>query len=105
MNFVIVAHDGEDDGALERRLSHREEHLAGIKAGKADGAIIDGGAIVDDAGRMVGSVVLCEFPDRAALDEYIASEVYARQGVWVDITVHKLLRIDWRSLMEAVSDS
>ncbi|WP_397423550.1 YciI family protein [Phenylobacterium sp.] len=99
MNFVIVAHDGRDEGALKRRLSCRAEHMAGIKAGKADGTIVDGGAMLDDADRMVGSVVLCEFPDRAALDEYLGREVYVTQGVWADITVHKIRRIDWASLM------
>jgi uncharacterized protein YciI len=102
MNFVIVAHDAQDDGALDRRLARRSEHMAGIKAGKADGSIVDGGAILDDAGRMVGSVVFCDFPNRAALDEYLTREVYAREGVWTQIIVHTIRRVDWDALMGAV---
>ena len=59
MDFALICRDGRD--ALQRRLAARVEHMAGLKTGKTDGTIVDGGAILDDEGNMVGSVVLCRF--------------------------------------------
>ena len=65
MQFLIIAHDGIDEGALERRMAAREAHLAGTRAMKAGGSMIVGGAILDEQGKMVGSSCIVEFPDRA----------------------------------------
>ncbi|WP_439631257.1 YciI family protein [Shinella sp.] len=97
MQFTIIARDDPADGTLDKRLAARERHMERIHAMKAEGTIIDGGALLDDGGRMVGSVVLCEFPDRAALDAYIASEVYFTQGVWKDVSVLPFRRVQWRT--------
>ncbi len=96
MQFTIIAHDGTAAGTLERRLAAREQHMERIHAMKAEGTILDGGALIDDDGKMIGSVVLCEFPDRAALDAYIVSEIYFTQNVWKDITVLPFRRVQWR---------
>jgi hypothetical protein len=79
----------------ERRLEARAHHLAGISGLKRMGRIIDGGAILDDADQMIGSVVLCDFPDRAALDAYLEDEIYVQNKVWGDITIYRLRRVDW----------
>lgn len=99
MQFVIVARDDKSAGTIEKRLAARSEHMAGIKAMKGDGRIIDGGAILDERGDMSGSVVLCEFEDRSALDSYLASEPYSRDGVWKDVEIIELRRVDWAKLM------
>lgn len=96
MQFALIAHDHED--ALERRLAARAEHMAGVKRGKEEGWIIDGGALLDEEGNMAGSAMLLDFPDRAALDAYLAQEVYARSNVWDSITVLPMRRVDWTSL-------
>ncbi|WNJ88037.1 hypothetical protein [Bosea sp. 685] len=46
---------------------------------------------------MIGSIVLCDFPDRAALDAYLASEIYAREGVWDDMEIVPFRRVAWKS--------
>ncbi|MCJ2877628.1 hypothetical protein JUM41_25640 [Rhizobium pusense] len=96
MQFTIIARDDKAEGTLDKRLAAREKHMERIHAMKADGSIIDGGALVDDEGRMIGSVVLCEFADRAALDAYIGSEIYFTDGVWKDIEVLPFRRVQWR---------
>ncbi|GLQ12062.1 hypothetical protein GCM10007913_39940 [Devosia yakushimensis] len=97
MYFTIIARDSTQPGSLEKRLANRDSHLEKIHAMKAEGTIVDGGAMLDDAGNMVGSIVLCEFPDRAGLDAYLAEEVYATQGVWGDIEIVPFRRVAWRS--------
>ena len=96
MHFTIIARDDTAPGTLDKRLANRDEHLVRIHAMKADGSIVDGGALLDDDGTMVGSIILCDFPDRAALDAYIQSEVYFRAGIWKDIQVTPFRRVQWR---------
>jgi uncharacterized protein YciI len=87
MQFLLVAYDGEDPGALERRMSVREEHLEKIALLKKTGEFICGGAILDDGGKMIGSMILYEFPDSKSLDEKLKSEVYITNGVWKKIEI------------------
>ncbi|APG93043.1 YciI family protein [Sinorhizobium americanum] len=96
MQFTIIARDDTAAGTLDRRLAARDKHMERIHAMKAEGSVIDGGALLDGAGNMIGSVVLCEFPDRAALDHYIKSEIYYTDGVWKDIEVLPFRRVQWR---------
>lgn len=93
MQFVLVCRDR--DGALPDRLAARDEHLAGVLDLWRDGRIIDGGAILDAQGQMAGSVVICDFPDRAALDAWLASEPYVVKGVWERIEVLDFKRVAW----------
>lgn len=96
MQFTIIARDDTAAGTLEKRLAARENHMEHIHSMKSEGTILDGGALIDDDGRMIGSVVLCEFPDRAALQAYIDSEIYFKEGVWKDLTILPFKRVQWR---------
>ena len=85
--FMVLAYDGTDAEAAARRLAARPAHFAGIEPMVAKGEIVIGGAILDDAGRMVGSIVLAEFPSRAELDAWLAREPYVTGGVWRKVEV------------------
>ncbi|HEX2968075.1 MAG TPA: YciI family protein [Bacteroidales bacterium] len=87
MQFLLVAYDSEDAGAFERRMSVRHDHLNKVEDLRNTGEFIFGGAILDDAGRMIGSMILYEFPDRAALDAMLKSEPYIVNGVWKKIEI------------------
>jgi uncharacterized protein YciI len=87
MQFLVIAHDGTDAGAPARRLAARPAHLAGIAPMVERGEIISGGALLDEAGGMTGSVCLCEFPDRAALDAWLSRDPYVTGNVWQKIEV------------------
>lgn len=88
MQFVIIAHDGEDDGALARRLAAREQHLALTAAAVKAGEQLVGAALLDDAGKMRGSVMIVEYPSRKEVDEWLSKEPYVTGGVWKKIEVH-----------------
>lgn len=96
MQFTIIARDDTAEGTLDKRLAARTEHMERIYAMKAEGTIIDGGAITNVEGKMIGSIILCEYPDRSALDAYIKSEIYYREGIWKDIEVLPFRRVQWR---------
>jgi hypothetical protein len=88
MQFVVIARDGTDAEAPKRRQSAREAHLAGARRLKDSGAILTGGAILDEAGAMTGSVVIVDFESRDALDAWLASDPYVTGDVWRRIEVH-----------------
>ena len=83
MQFLVKAYDGPD--MLGKRMEVRPSHLEGMKAlGKQ---IICAGGLLDEEGKMKGSALVMEFPDRAALDAYLAGEPYVVAGVWQKIEV------------------
>jgi uncharacterized protein YciI len=87
MQFLVVAHDGTDDQALERRMAVREDHLEGARKRAASGMTICGGALLDDDGKMIGSASNIEIESRAKLDAWLASDPYVTGNVWQSITV------------------
>ena len=87
MQYMIVAYDGTDPEALERRLAVREAHLKGAIALKESGNLIAGGAILNDAGQMIGSTTYVEFESREALDTWLVQDPYVTGDVWRDITI------------------
>ena len=52
--------------------------------------IICAGGLLDDEGRMKGSVLVMEFPDRKALDEYLNTEPYLTEQVWEKVEVEQM---------------
>ena len=87
MQFLLLAYDGSDKDAKARRAAVRPAHFAGIKPMVERGELRAAGAILDEAGEMVGSVVFAEFPSRAELDAWLAREPYVSEGVWKQIEV------------------
>lgn len=87
MQFLVTAYDGKDEGALERRMSIRPQHLENMTKVKEKGRVLCAGGIKDSDGRPIGSAMIMEFADKAAFDEYLKSEPYVVNHVWQDIKV------------------
>ena len=86
--FIVTARDGTDRDAPARRAAARPAHLAGLaKLSEFGGTMIVGGAMLDDGGTPRGSTMVVEFPDRAAVDAWIAADPYTAGGVWRDVEV------------------
>ena len=86
MQFIITAHDGEN--MLDRRMTVRPRHLEGMaKLGKH---IILAGGLLNDEGKMKGSVLILDFEDRAALDDYLKNEPYVVERVWEKIEIEAM---------------
>lgn len=96
MQFILIAYDDTDPDALQRRLSVREDHLAKIAGLKKNGEFLFGGAMLDEEGKMIGSMIVYEFPDRKALDERLKDEPYLTNGVWkkTEIKPFRLAKIE-----------
>ena len=83
MQFMIKALDGKDK--LAKRMEVRPRHLEGME--KLRSHIICAGGLLDDAGKMKGSVLILDFPSRAELDSYLSAEPYVVEQVWEKIEV------------------
>ncbi len=86
MQFIVRACDGE--GMLEKRMAVRPRHLEGMKRMSAH--IICAGGLLDEEGKMKGSVLVLDLEDRAALDEYLENEPYVLEHVWEKIEVERM---------------
>ena len=86
MQFIVKAYDGE--GMLERRMAVRPRHLEGMK--RLGRQVICAGGLLDEKGKMKGSVLVMEFADRAELDAYLASEPYILEHVWEKVDVEMM---------------
>lgn len=96
MQFLLVAFDGTDPAASDRRMKVRPEHLEKIAVLKKKGNFLLGGAILDDNEKMIGSMIVYEFPNRSALDKSLENEPYITGGVWqkIEIRPYRLARIE-----------
>jgi len=96
MQFLLVAYDGTDPDALDRRMKVRPDHLERIAVMKKSGEFLLGGAILDENEKMIGSMIVYEFPDRQALDKRLEEEPYLTGGVWqkVEIRPYRLAKIE-----------
>jgi uncharacterized protein YciI len=92
MLFLVIAKDGTDPEAPARRLKVRETHLEGARALAADGTLQFGGALLDEAGGMIGSALVVEAEDAAAVRALLEADVYHRGGVWRSYEVHPFKR-------------
>ena len=85
---VIVALDGTDADAPARRAVVRDAHLARVVPMAADGTLAMGGAILDEAGAMRGSIAVTRHATDDAARAWMADDPYVTGGVWKDIALH-----------------
>lgn len=86
MQFIVKAYDGE--GMLEKRMAVRPRHLEGMAL--LGSHVICAGGLLDESGKMKGSVLIMDFADRAELDIYLANEPYVQEHVWDKVEVERM---------------
>ena len=86
MQFVIIANDGKN--MLEKRLAVRPRHLENMAQIK--GKVICAGGILNEEGKMAGSVMILEFASRDLFNEYLANEPYIIEKVWENVRVEQM---------------
>ena len=88
MQFMVTGYDGKDSGALDRRMAARETHLAKGKEMVDSGRWLYAAAILNEEGKMAGSLIICEFDSREALEkEWLEKEPYVLGKVWEKIEI------------------
>jgi uncharacterized protein YciI len=87
MQFLLLAYDATDEAALPRRMAAREAHMALVEKNKAAGRARYGAAIVDESGKMIGSMMVVEYESRKAVEDWLAEEPYITGKVWDKVTI------------------
>lgn len=84
--FIVRAYDGE--GKLPRRMEVRPRHFENMERMKEH--MLCAGGMLDGDGKMMGSLLVMEFDNRAKLDHYLATEPYVVEHVWERIEVEQM---------------
>lgn len=87
MQFIVIAHDGTDAEALTRRMAARPAHIALAEKMKAAKQTLYGVAILNDQRKMIGSMMVMEFPSRRELEEWMKIEPYLTGNVWQKVEI------------------
>jgi uncharacterized protein YciI len=72
MLFAVIRHDKPNSVGL--RQSERPKHLTYLE-GVTD-CITSGGALLDDKGQQIGSILIIDVADRAAAEHFAATDPY-----------------------------
>ena len=78
--MLFVLHMIDRAGTADLRARVRPEHKAYL-AGVAE-RMAFAGPLLDEAGEMSGSLLVIDFPDRAAALAWLAAEPFTRAGVY-----------------------
>ena len=85
--FLVTARDAEDEGAFDRRMGARADHLAALERLKAEGTVRFALATVGQDGRLNGSVMVFACKDQAEADRLVRQDPYVAANVWGAITI------------------
>jgi uncharacterized protein YciI len=80
MLIALIARD--KTGALEIRKANREAHLAYIES---TGVVNQAGPLLDDAGQMIGSLVILDVADMSAAQSWADGDPYAKAGLFESV--------------------
>jgi uncharacterized protein YciI len=83
--FCIHAFDRPGQHELRARL--RESHRARLRQHEHPVAVRIGGPLLDDAGQMVGTMLIVEAESRDQVEAYLAGDPYVVERLFVTMTV------------------
>ena len=90
MIFVLRLLDKPDAAAL--RQQRRPEHKVYL-AQVADRIAFAGPLVQDDGQTMIGSLLAIDFPDRDAVQRWLADEPFTRAGLYASVEVHAFVNL------------
>ncbi len=85
-HFIVYALDKPD--RLDKRIETRDAHRARLRNPDHPVTVAIGGPIHDDAGRMIGSVLVVEAETKAVVEAFVAGDPYTTNDVYGAITIH-----------------
>ena len=87
MFFVLHAFDKA--GALEKREANYEAHKAFLADTSAHrvSMVMSGPLVSDDGETMIGSLMILEAPDRAAVEAFNRADPFHAAGIWEKVNI------------------
>jgi len=89
MLIALIARD--KPGALQTRLDNRDAHLAYIRE---TGVVAQAGPLLDEAGGMIGSLLILDVADMQAARDWAAQDPYALAGLFESVEL-----IPWKRVI------
>jgi len=89
MLIALIARD--KPGALQTRLDTRDSHVAYLKE---SGVVSQAGPLLDEAGEMIGSLVILDVPDMTAARDWADHDPYAQAGLFASVEL-----IPWKKVI------
>ena len=86
MLFTVICHDKPN--SLNLRLSTRPMHLEYLETVLEK--IMYGGALTDDDGNQIGSVLIIDVADRAEADMFVNNDPFVAAGLFARTSAHPL---------------
>jgi uncharacterized protein YciI len=84
MAFMIYCLDKPNH--VETRLANRPAHVEHLT--RHESHLISAGPLLTDDGQtMIGSLLVVDFADRAAVDSFLAADPYTKAGLFQSVTV------------------
>jgi uncharacterized protein YciI len=84
MQFMAYCLD--KPGALEIRMANRPKHVEYLTS--YNDKLLFAGPLLDDKEAMIGSLLVLDVADRAAMDTFLKNDPYAKAGLFQAVTVH-----------------
>jgi len=85
--YIVTGYDYTDTEALKRRMDVRPHHLDSLKQLKESGNYLIGGALLNEEGKMKGSVMILQFETEEELEAWRKNEPYLNLKVWESVDV------------------
>jgi len=89
MLFAVIRHDKPN--SLDLRLSERPKHLVYLET--VLDKIMYGGALLDDAGKQVGSILIIDVADKAAADAFAVADPYVDAGLFASTSIRQFRQV------------
>jgi uncharacterized protein YciI len=87
--FLVIGHGKPGVEAARQALGAAQRRWSG-GPGHRDGVILRGPLLSDDGAGWVGSALLVQLPDRAAVEAMLAGAPYVQAGLYASVEIH-----DW----------
>ena len=83
----FCVHALDRPGRLEDRQRLRDGHRARLRSHDQPVAVRIGGPLLDNEGRMIGTMLVIEAETRAAVETYLAGDPYMLENLFETITI------------------
>jgi uncharacterized protein YciI len=77
-------------GALEVRMANRPKHVEYLTS--YNDKLVFAGPLLDGEA-MIGTLVVLDVADRAAMDKFLANDPYAKAGLFQSVSVHGVKKV------------
>lgn len=89
MLFAVIRHDRPNSLAL--RLSERPRHLEYLQT--VLGSIVYGGALLDDEGKQIGSMLIIDVADQEAADAFAIADPFVDADLFASTSVRPFRQV------------